>query len=771
MAYADYLDAEMKVIPIYDIDVATGMCGCGNPDCKAIRKHPLQANWQQGVEYSDEQFEVMDMLGNLTAFGVLVDGYYVIDVDERNGGYEGLKAMNADLGYDITEKSGFVVKTGGNGLHIYFKNSANTPLVSHDKRYQGVDLKMSGFVVGCGSLHKSGNTYERIKGYPDEITELPDDMAAHFRKVERTYSVDGATYDNNDIGSMLEVLNPNSNYEEWVAVGMAVHHATDGAGFDLWDNWSSAGDSYPGNGELLFKWSSFGKCSAPVTAGTLVHLAKAAGWVQSCTFTVTADEVKQLEAAQETYAQKQDDCPVDYKNINIFQPPGFVGSVAQWINGNCLYPRERLSVLAAISAVSMVAGVNHVADVGWGDTQLNLFCVGLAGSASGKQDVIDSAIELIKGAGMGDTVNGDIRSSKHIYEGLLRHQASNVIMDEMGSLLKKAIGTKVADYQSSTGGVLMQAMTASKTLTCDVKLLDEEREKLGNKLSRILDRISNNEANDNEDDVIRQFDHAKSLLDGGICRPLFGVFGTTTESTFRQFVTMENVQSGLLGRAFIAQEHNDNPRKNRNFNPVGVPTHIKLKLGLMMANGSTETNHVDKILRSQALRKIKADTEALQLINELDDWFYDVAQQHEENGTGMVPVIRRSLEKIIKVAGVCAAAEGTITRTHIEYATALVVTTTGDLMQRAQSIAGAASKQQDERNEGLKSLIIEAVRADKTRTAIIRIVAVENAYKRADVAVAIDKMEEVGMIKRDETRRKNNACYFTVNATTEVSVC
>ena len=46
-------------------------------------------------------------------------------------------------------------------------------------------------------------------------------------------------------GSLLELSPflvlcnpPYSDYEEWIKIGMALHHATGGAAFDLWDRWA-----------------------------------------------------------------------------------------------------------------------------------------------------------------------------------------------------------------------------------------------------------------------------------------------------------------------------------------------------------------------------------------------------------------------------------------------------------------------------------------------------------------------------------------------------
>jgi predicted P-loop ATPase len=57
----------------------------------------------------------------------------------------------------------------------------------------------------------------------------------------------------------LELWDPDVAYDEWVAVGMAVHHETRGspAGLALWNDWSSRGRKYAGIADLESHWRSF----------------------------------------------------------------------------------------------------------------------------------------------------------------------------------------------------------------------------------------------------------------------------------------------------------------------------------------------------------------------------------------------------------------------------------------------------------------------------------------------------------------------------------
>ncbi|MYF99904.1 hypothetical protein F4212_12365 [Candidatus Poribacteria bacterium] len=75
--------------------------------------------------------------------------------------------------------------------------------------------------------------------------------------------------------SVLDYLRGN-DYDDWLRVGMALHHA--GIPLDIWDSWSRKFDNYE-TGGCAAKWSTFGKTSVPpVTFGTLVVLARENGY-------------------------------------------------------------------------------------------------------------------------------------------------------------------------------------------------------------------------------------------------------------------------------------------------------------------------------------------------------------------------------------------------------------------------------------------------------------------------------------------------------------
>ena len=81
------------------------------------------------------------------------------------------------------------------------------------------------------------------------------------------------------IAEALDVLPRDLSYDEWLSMGMAIHHETAGAGFDLWHAWSQSSPKYTNEKYCRDRWKSFGERAghAPVTARTLLKLAKEHG--------------------------------------------------------------------------------------------------------------------------------------------------------------------------------------------------------------------------------------------------------------------------------------------------------------------------------------------------------------------------------------------------------------------------------------------------------------------------------------------------------------
>ena len=79
---------------------------------------------------------------------------------------------------------------------------------------------------------------------------------------------------------LLAALDPDMGREHWIKVGMALHHECDGddTGFELWDDWSSEGYTYPSSEGLRVQWDSFerrkGSNRKQVTMASVIKMAK-----------------------------------------------------------------------------------------------------------------------------------------------------------------------------------------------------------------------------------------------------------------------------------------------------------------------------------------------------------------------------------------------------------------------------------------------------------------------------------------------------------------
>lgn len=172
----------------------------------------------------------------------------------------------------------------GEGIHLYvLGNLHNTNAKSMATQDQfGIELfATKGFVTF------TGNALEIVDmlGVADTVAtpgpELKAMVSKRFGSTPEEFSgiaqaPVGLT--NETLQEALDVLDPDMGHEDWLRVGMALHHETLGEGFTLWDAWSAKGAKYPGDGQLLGRWDSFGRNPGKVvTVRSLIQMANTNG--------------------------------------------------------------------------------------------------------------------------------------------------------------------------------------------------------------------------------------------------------------------------------------------------------------------------------------------------------------------------------------------------------------------------------------------------------------------------------------------------------------
>lgn len=737
----DYLEAGFRIFGLHGAD-SDGNCLCGSPDCQAPFKHPVISNWQSVPDWSDEQIETFEQMGHFrTGFGVLCSGWLIIDVDARNGGVESFKRLVADL--PEAGSSEFVVNTGsGNGSqHHYFRLSEPVAMVQHHNDYPGIDFKTSGYVVGCGSIHASGMTYDAERGNPCNVGEAPQAIIDLLKKPDfHRVEWSGGAVDVNDehIAHLLSHISPNCGYEQWSKVGMSIHHALGGSGFDLWDEWSAGGSDYPGTERLDRHWQSFGKNPNPAGYGTLIHYAKEGGYCEDVTFVYDGPEYDDVDA-------------MDTTGIDLRRPPGFVGELAQWINDQCLYPRENMAVAAALTAVSGLAGMRFHDEMDGMTPNMIAFCV--AGSGTGKEAIQQAYLSIMRAAQIQAAIHGGFKSEQELLRNLIRHQAAFYSVDELGIVLRKLENASKrggASYLEGLIGLVMSVYSKANgylPITGDLK--EEIREHLRRELSKAekqKDDLPADSSADSKRDRIQavcdRLTEALKKIDDGLENPYLTIIGYTTPVTFNDLMGFEQATNGFMARAMIFDDLETNPKRKRGFKKRPMSDGLKSRIQNLYAPGVFDmvagAERVEFVGESTG---IPTTNEGKELLDQVYEYFHELAEDHKGK-TGMEAIPRRGYEIAAKASLILALPEGVRTEEHIRWGFALAKRDVD------RKIKLAYSSDKGEQADGLAAKVLSLVDSEHGETLGVICNRLRSTPKE-QVKTLLDQMVKNGMLREE----------------------
>ena len=179
----------------------------------------------------------------------------------------------------------------GEGVRAFVRgNLGNNKSYAEGDRYGFETFNTNGFVTITGRH----TPYCEIMGLENTIAPASDyviDLAG--RRFVRSSSVSADDPADFMIGhepklnltvermqELLGALDADMGREDWIKVGMALHHECEGVdtGFELWDEWSAEGSTYPGTEGLRGQWESFdrraGNGHRQVTMATVLKMVK-----------------------------------------------------------------------------------------------------------------------------------------------------------------------------------------------------------------------------------------------------------------------------------------------------------------------------------------------------------------------------------------------------------------------------------------------------------------------------------------------------------------
>lgn len=254
------------------------------------------------VDIDDLPAEEKDALK--TKYDVAPPNYYVVTnrVDTNDK-----KFINTHLWWDLdkTETDKEKIETVGKGLIQHLGGDRGTHNCTRLMKIGGSVAwpKKGGRVTQMTDPRMtdwmpSHDINDMIKAYPVIEERTPTPPAPIQQSAGRLslnkYNNEGWSKD--DVMDMLNHISPDGDYMDWLSVGMALKDY--GVDFNIFDNWSSAGSTYPGSSALNKKWDSFR--GTGVTIGSIYYHAKQNG------FEPAGSETSNNVVSTTTILQKQE---------------------------------------------------------------------------------------------------------------------------------------------------------------------------------------------------------------------------------------------------------------------------------------------------------------------------------------------------------------------------------------------------------------------------------------------------------------------------------
>jgi hypothetical protein len=451
---------------------------------------------------------------------------------------------------------------------------------------------------------------------------------------------------------------PPDDYDEWISVGMALHHESDGSenGLVLWDEWSLSSGKYDesrGN-ECRYKWQSFRGKSNHVTGATVLSLAKKYGFDPSSYSGRRENLASELLDLPLEDQPKSHESPVriakrssDRFPKHLLSPPGLVGLAADYCNRTAFRHQPILAICGGLVTVAALSRNWFV--VGPWRTTLNVYLIGVAETGEGKEATRKSIKAMLAKADTFNLVKESVASSPALLRALSSSPRRDItlLLDEFGRLLNVA--------GNPSNGHLYDLISEL------MKLFSQADSTHGGKI------------------YANQSDNIPSIR-----RPFVNLYGTTTMRSLSEALSSKDIVDGKLNRLLVA------PTEKRQPSYTDPDDRIGSLLDSALKNLSkVDVFEFDNDKNGQPLDPLIIDvTDGAQKVilayrQEADDLRVSSGPQG--------PLYARAFENAVKVAGLlavgCSAAKGPIhqhpplvVREHAEWAVDFVRWSIGKLV-------------------------------------------------------------------------------------------
>lgn len=422
---------------------------------------------------------------------------------------------------------------------------------------------------------------------------------------------------------MLGYLDPSMGREPWLRIGMALKHETEGddTGFEIWDEWSSQGDTYPGTEALRYQWESFKAAPGKrlVRMASVISMAKEAGYRHVASThpqnLVAVEIASNLVGAPPTLPKWRQPALTSFR--------GFMADVVELALATSNKRQPAMTQLGVLVAMASACGSKSCLPDGM---RLNLYGLSAAPTSSGKDHILHVCDAIARAAGVQRL--GDFASGAGL-EDALREGGMLASIDEIAHVLA-ARADRGAQHLKDAEKMLLKLFSAGSR------------------------------------------DHLTRMKAGSVTRvvpnPALNLMGFAVPDKLGEALTDGDVASGLLNRMLIAvgdgsARPEPGPRK-------------KFELDSVMLS------KLHAVALSPG--EIQFSTDAEQRVEDLKFELYEAEQRLPEEAPQRL-LLGRTLEKALRISGVLAVfdvpAAPRIAIEHLDWAVTFVKASDATLVQ------------------------------------------------------------------------------------------
>lgn len=139
--------------------------------------------------------------------------------------------------------------------------------------------------------------------------------------------------------------------------------------------------------------------------------------------------------------------------------PGLVGQLTQYITETAVQPQPALSLAAALTTIAALKGHGIR---GKTDLRTNLYCLGLAGSGTGKNHPLTACRQILRLIEQSELLAGAPKSDAGLIQALADNNGKRLILwDEVGLALQKCMSARAGNWEQRIAEAMMQLFSCA----------------------------------------------------------------------------------------------------------------------------------------------------------------------------------------------------------------------------------------------------------------------------------------------------------------------